>query len=149
MALNLESPSSKLRTDPFHSQSGDDSCKRDQEETSCRSSHRTYPQLHTGPAPSPGSPTPSLSQAAPEVAALQFHFCMKVRESRSVYPSRKCYFIELTPCKLLPQCFIETKSLVSGHVLRQCSEASRLSLRLKSNKENPFFFFFLENGGSW
>ena len=142
MAFNLKSPSSKLRTtDPSTHKVGMTVVSRIR--------RKPLAVLRTGLAPSPGSPTPSLSRAAPEMAARRFHFCMKVRESRSVYPSRKCYFIELTLCKQLPQCFIETKSLASGHVLRQFSEASRLSLRLKSNKENPPPFFSLKNGGSW
>lgn len=75
------------------------------EESHC-SSHRIVPH--------PCCPTPSVLLTAPEISASLLCFCVEVRESRSVYPSRKCYFIELTLCKLLPQCFIETKSLVSG-----------------------------------
>lgn len=62
---------------------------------SCSSLPRAFSQ--------PVSPTPFLSsQTAPKISACLFCFCMEVRISRSVYLSRKCYFIELTLCKLLP-----------------------------------------------
>lgn len=67
---------------------------------------------HPGPCPSPDLLPLLSSQTAPKISACLCCFCMEVRKSRSGYPCRKCYFIELT-VQTVPWCFRETESLVS------------------------------------
>lgn len=94
-------------------------------------------KLHLGPCHTP-DPLPLLSsQTGPKISACPFCFSVEIRKSRSVYPSRKCYFIELTLCKLLPQMLYRNKvpcvqGIFSGSFKRSPSNHLDLKSTMKT-----------------